>query len=241
MISKRFPLSEKIQLSSDLEISAELVLKIVGPLLTPERQKKIDQVVDGRTFSAMVIGEDIYDRGNISAVMRSMEAMGFGSMHLIETGEKFKAANRVTQGADKWVEVKKWKSTTECVKAAKENGYQVVVTSLEASRPIFEVDFTKPTALVLGNEKEGVSAEMLSLADERIIIPMQGFVQSFNISVAGALCMYHIYSERVRKFGRQGDLSDAEKNILKAHYYLRTQPSAEDVLKELFNRGQLLV
>lgn len=224
-------LDEKIRLNSDLQVDPRLVCEMIGPLLTAERRKKIDRVLLGRCQSVAVVLESIYDRGNISAVMRTAEAFGFINFHVIETQEKFKEANRVTQGADKWVEVQKWKNTKTCVESLKSKGFKICVTSLEASRPMSEVDWTQPTALVLGNEKEGVSQEMLALADERIIIPMTGFVQSFNISVAGALGLYHIFLERQKRNSKIGDLTESELEVLRAHYYLRTQDSARDILE----------
>ena len=226
-------------MTENLTVHYELILKHIGPLLTAERRQKIDRVVGGRNFESAVVLESIYDRGNISAVMRTAEGLGFANFHVIETHEKFKESQRVTQGADKWVEVKKWKSTGDCVKSLKDQGYRICVTTLEASKPLSEIDFSGKTALVLGNEKEGASAEMVAAADERIIIPMPGFVQSFNISVAGALCLYHIFRDRTERRGRNADLTQTEQEILKAVYYMRTQDSAVDFLKELFSRGSL--
>lgn len=228
-----FPLSANIPVRDNLQVHFKLVMDTIGPLLTADRLAKIDRVVAGRNFSNAVVLEGIYDRGNISAVMRTAEAFGFVNFHIIETQEKFKEAKRVTQGADKWTEVKKWKTTSECIKDLKKRGHKIVATSLEASKPIDEIDWTVPTALVLGNEKDGITKEMFELSDERVIIPMNGFVQSFNISVAGALSLYHIYLERLARFGKVADVTQEEKDILKAHYYIRTQDSSADILQRL--------
>lgn len=230
-----FPLSSDILVRDHLKVHHELVVKTIGPLLTIERLAKIDRVVAGRNFSNAIVLEGIYDRGNISAVMRTAEAFGFVNFHVIETQEKFKEANRVTQGADKWTEVQKWKTTGECIRELKKRGHKIVATSLKSSKPIDEIDWTVPTALVLGNEKDGISEEMFDLSDERVIIPMSGFVQSFNISVAGALCLYHTHLERIARFGKVADVTEEEKEILKAHYYLRTQDSGQDILHKLFS------
>lgn len=85
----------------------------------------------------------------------------------------------------------------------------------------------------------GASPEMIAAADERIIIPMNGFVQSFNISVAGALSLYHIYQQRQAAFGCHGDLTAEQREILKAYYYLRTQDSAIDVLQRVIEEKSL--
>ncbi len=234
-----FPFEDWLQIKN-AQISAENVVEKLLPLLTAERRQKIDQVLEGRTFNVSVVLENIYDRGNASAVMRSAEALGLTRVHLIESGEKFKESQRTTAGADKWIELKKYKSTPECLAQLKSEGVQIIVTHLDStSKPIGEIDFTQPSALVLGNEKDGVSPEMLAAATHRVILPMVGFVQSYNISVAGALSFYQIYADRMQRQGRHGDLSEKEKMILKAHYYLRTQPSAEDVLFEMVQRGQI--
>lgn len=225
-----FPLNNPIEFKPGQFKDKSEVLKTIWPLLTTERQSKIVSVTAKRCFSIPVVLEGIYDRGNISAVMRTAEGLGFTNFHIIETQEKFKNANRVTQGADKWVETRKWKNSKDAIKYFKENKIRLCVTSLESSKPLHEIDFTTPLALVLGNEKDGVSKEMLEAADERVIIPMPGFVQSFNISVAGALCLYHIYQDRLRKLGKNEDVSQEQIEILKAHYALRTLDSASDIL-----------
>lgn len=230
-----FPFHEEIPVRDNLRVHWKIILDTIGPLLTPDRQLKIEKVASARNFSNAVVLEGIYDRGNISAVMRTAEALGFVNFHVIETQEKFKEANRVTQGADKWTEVQKWKNTRDCIVDLKKRGHKIVATSLEASKPLAEIDWTVPTALVLGNEKDGISKEMFELSDERVIIPMAGFVQSFNISVAGAICLYHIYLKRMEKWNKASDVTEEQKQILKAHYCLRTQDSSADILQRLLS------
>ena len=235
-----FPFERSISVGKDFSVDVDDVLEHIGPQLTDERRKKIERVVGGRTYSAVLVLENIYDRGNASAVFRSTEAMGFGQVHMIELGEKFRESQRTTAGADKWLEIKKWKSTKECIDLLKAEGKQIVVTHLDSSSvPIGEVDFSKSSALVLGNEKDGVSPEMIEAADKRVILPMDGFVQSFNISVAGALSLWHIRQDRQSRLGRHGDLTEEQKKILTAIYCLRTQDSSEQTLRELFSRGKL--
>lgn len=226
-----FPFSSEVKLSPEFSVDYKKVHEKIGPLLTAERKQKIDRTVSQRDFDIAVVLENIYDRGNASAVMRTAEAMGYTNIHMVELGEKFKKANRVTQGADKWAEVTRWKSTKDCVLNLKKQGFKICVTHLEASRPIDEIDFSQPTAFVLGNEKDGISPEMVELSDERIIIPMQGFVQSFNISVAGAIGLYHIYQYR-KKHLKYPRLNEEEQKILQAHYYIRSLDSAVDILKQ---------
>lgn len=228
-----FPFSENIELGQREKAHYKKVLEHIYPLLTIDRRQKIERVVVGRNFRHAVVMENIYDRGNTSAVVRSAEAFGLANVHVIETFDKFKESQRTTAGADKWVELNKWKSTAEFVQAMKKQGKQIIVTHLDASsKPLDEIDFTQDSAIVLGNEKDGASAEMIAAADHRVIIPMAGFVQSFNISVAGALCFYQL-AQREKQLlkHRQSYLSETEIEILKAVYAVRTLDSATDILK----------
>ncbi|MEY4616410.1 MAG: hypothetical protein RJB66_1370 [Pseudomonadota bacterium] len=226
-----FPYETEIEIEKNLKVSYQDVLKHVWPLLTEERRSKISKVAAERNYNVSVVLENIYDRGNASAVMRSQEAFGFGCVEVIEGGERFKNANRVSSGAEKWLRTRKWSNTADCCRQLKEEGVQIVVTSLEASKPIDQVDWTRPSALVLGNEKEGVSEEILKMADERIIIPMVGFVQSLNISVAGAVSLYHISQAIKAKKGSVATVTEEQIEILKAHFALKTLDSAPQVLR----------
>lgn len=181
MKNKKFPCSERE------------IIKKLSPHVTPERWQKIQRVVEQRHPHANILLEDIYDRGNMSAVMRSAEAFGIYQMDIIQTQEAFKESKRVTQGAHKWLLTTKWKNTLECVSALKARDHKIYVTHLDhRATPLEQVDFSQPFTIAFGNEKHGASEELLSFADKTVFIPMQGFVQSFNISVAAALCFYHI-------------------------------------------------
>lgn len=216
---------ENIYFSSGKSISSAKALEILWPLLTEARRQRISSVVQSRIQNVAVILESLYDRGNISAVMRTAEALGIIEIHSIETQDKFKVANRVVQGADKWLEMFRWTSTLQCVSSLKKEGRSIYVTCLDPSAlPLKAIDFTKPCAVVMGNEKDGVSQQMLELADEKVFIPMKGFVQSFNISVAAALSLY----EATRGF-EGGDLSPHQQELLKVQYALRTLDSGRDI------------
>ncbi len=231
-----FPLSARMVLPTGLQVDGLEAAEFLQSQMTLERRKKIESVLQQRNFYHTMVLENIYDRGNSSAVMRSAEALGFGQIHLIETQEKFKAANRVTQGADKWLSVEKWKTTSEGVTELKRRGFQICVTTLEDATAIGDVDFNRPSALVLGNEHAGASAEMHALADVRVKIPMSGFVQSFNISVAGALCLYHLFQTCEKLPVETWQLSERQKDILRAHYYYRSVDAAAEKLGYHFKR-----
>ena len=229
MRDPRFPHTETLEVEGT-PVPASRIVEILAPLITDRRRELIDEVIARRTYSVVPVLDGIYDRGNISACMRSAEAMGFQAMHVIERYEGFKAANRVTQGADKWLDVTRWSEPSSCVADLRQKGYAIVATHLEASRPIAEIDFTTPTALVFGNERDGVCDEILEAADARVIIPMDGFSQSFNISVAAAISLYHVAHSRRQGLGHHGDLTGAQQAMLTASYYTRTVKHWERVV-----------
>ncbi|HMN68980.1 MAG TPA: RNA methyltransferase [Bdellovibrionales bacterium] len=215
----------------ELDIDAATIVSILKRHLTDERIARLESVVAHRTRHLMPVLENIYDRGNVSAVMRSSEAFGFIGMHLIDRPDaKFKAANRVSKGAEKWLDVRAFSSPADSVKELRAKGYQIWATDLDTRHEIGSIDFSKPTAIVLGNEKDGVSEEMKGLVDGRFRVPMLGFSQSFNISVAAALIFYHAHLE-INKLGEKAKLTEAERAQVLANYYLRCFDNPEALLR----------
>jgi tRNA (guanosine-2'-O-)-methyltransferase len=207
------------------------IIDILAPFLTPERKVKIAAVAAQRTMNAAVVCENVDDVGNVFAVMRTAENLGLQRVHMIG-GEKKKTHSRISQGCDKWLDVFRWSNAADCVEHLRGNGYKVVATSCEkGARPFTEIDFTVPVAMVFGNEKDGVSKEMLACADETCWIPTVGQSQSFNISVAAAIILHHVFMKRVEKNGRQGDLSDIEREFLMARFYMKSVKGAEGIIR----------
>ena len=113
-----------------------------------------------------------------------------------------------------------------------------MVTALrEDALPISEWDFSAPTALVVGNEHAGASEAMLDAADAAVLLPLDGFVQSYNVSVAAALALSHARADRLARTGRHADLGADAQRVLRAHYTARAVPLAEALLGEHERRG----
>lgn len=231
-MSSRAIHSEPFDIGGD-SYSASEIIEILAEYVSPERREKIRAVVANRTYSVVPVLEGLFDRGNVSAVIRSAEALGYQSVHIIETSEKFKKSVRVTQGAEKWLDLTVWENTTECLAHLRNCGYRLFAAHVEDAQPISEFSFAEPTALFFGNEREGLSAEVLGAVDARVKVPMTGFTQSFNISVAAALALYHIQRDRAERLGAHGDLNEDEQRCLTASYYLRSVDFAETLLKRL--------
>ncbi len=216
----------------DHKLAAADVETLLSPILTDERKDRIEHVLSNRTHNFVPVLEHIFDRGNVNAVMRSAEAFGFYNFHIIEKEQAtYKESNRITKGTHKWLDINVSSSTKETITHLKDRGYKVYCTDLESARPLDQIDFSQPTALVFGNERDGVSAEMKDLSDGNCILPMQGFAQSFNISVAAAICFYHVYQQRMSSLGQSGDLTKDEKIWLRANYYLKTFGDIEKLEK----------
>lgn len=214
------------------ELQPHDVIRALAPFVSDARRDRIESVLSGRTRTVTTVVEGIVNVGNVSAVMRTAEGLGFQDLHVVTGEARFKNSSRTSIGAEKWLDVYHWPSATDCALALKNEGYRILATHLdERSRPIEDFDFTMPTAIVLGNERDGVSAEMLDLADERCILPMTGFAQSYNISVAAAIALYHAFSDRVRRIGRHGDLPDEALLTLRAAYYRKSVRSADEILR----------
>lgn len=225
-----------LDLSEDLVISADEIVDLVAPQLTDHRKKRIDEVVNHRTFTVVTVLDGIYDLGNAAAVLRSAEGLGYQVAHVVDTQPNHKTSSRITQGADKWMDVHRWEDPAQCVRHVQNQGYRVVATDLEADCPLEEIDFTEPTALVFGNEKDGISDQVRRMADRRCIIPVRGFVQSFNISVAAAMSLYAAMRQRIEALGHHGDLSEPQRRILKAHFYIRATRDAKRLVPSLWRR-----
>ena len=207
------------------------VVSTLSPHLSQDRLARIKEVVSRRTRSLAVVVEGIVNAGNVSAVMRSAEAMGLLSFHVILGDVRYKTSKRTTQGAEKWLDVYRWESPDACADHLQRHGYRLIATHLDAASPITSFDFARGrTAIVFGNEREGLSEAMLRRCDARMVIPIAGFAQSFNISVAAAIGLYHAQLVRSATAGGFGDLTEEERAVLTADYVIRSVGAAEAIL-----------
>jgi tRNA (guanosine-2'-O-)-methyltransferase len=190
--------------------------------LAPERKARIDEVVANRTRTLTVAMEAFCDPQNVNAVLRTCEAFGIQELHAIEGPMKpWDRNKKISQNADKWLDVRRWRSTADCLAHLRAEGFAIYVTHLgPGSRPLPELSFAGKVALVFGNESRGVSDEALGLADATYAIPMRGFVQSLNVSVAAAISISQAVERRVAERGRHGDLGDAEAAALRERFYV---------------------
>ncbi|XP_002983757.2 uncharacterized protein LOC9643997 [Selaginella moellendorffii] len=238
-----FPYKDEFNLDEQTRISSEMVIGTLDPMFAADRKQKFDQIIANRTFSICPVVEGLFDIGNICAVFRTAEAFGLQSVHVIANSDqkRYKEARNISMGAEKWLDVEVWENTNECVQVLRSRGYRIAVTDMGADTvPIHELDWTIPTAVIFGNEHNGTSEEALALADVKCHIPMVGMVESFNVSVAAGILMYHIVGDRLERTGIHGDLSSEEQQILRAEFYLRNKRNVKDVVNHLLKKELVL-
>lgn len=193
-------------------------------LLLPQRLERIEQVLAHRTRTVTVVLDRLEDTFNMAAVLRTCEAMGLQDVHVIRNPDQaFKPNGTVTQGCDKWLDLHVYKDFATCAAALHARGYRVLASAIQpGAQSLFELRFDQKVALVFGNERFGVSDEVLKHADGTFWIPMRGFVQSMNISAAASACITRAVAWRVEHLGQSGDLGPDETLALREQFQMRS-------------------
>ncbi len=166
---------------------------------TPERLARVSRVLGYRQPDLRVVLEEIANTHNANAALRTCDAAGILHVHVIQSGpEPLPINGAVTTRADKWLEIHHHQTAPECFSELKTAGFQIAVTDLGVGAiPYTSLDYTRPTAVVFGNEREGVSPAVREAADVRIKIPMFGMVQSLNLSVSVGIILYEAIRRRM--------------------------------------------
>ena len=168
---------------------------------TERPQARIRSVLTRRQPDLTIVCENIHDPHNVSAILRSCDAVGVLRAHAVYTIEELPAgafARETSAGTAKWVEVDRHDSIATCYERLREQGFTILATAIAPrARQLYEWDLTRPVAIVLGNEMRGASDEAVALADGTIEIPMVGMAQSLNVSVAAAVCLYEAFRQRL--------------------------------------------
>ena len=162
-----------------------------------QRRQTVDSVLANRQPDLTVLAEQLQKPRNFSAIVRSCDAVGINEMHAVPGDEGLAVHWKTSQGAEKWMKVRPHKDVPSACGYLKDQGFQLVAAHLsDEALDYREVDYTVPTALVVGTELFGVSEESLSLADSQVMIPMMGMTQSLNVSVACSIVLYEALRQR---------------------------------------------
>lgn len=160
-------------------------------LITSERHQRLQQAAAQRTRFHIFVLEEVHKGHNVSAILRSLDGFGFQDVYVINGRTALVHKPEVAKGAHKWIDIHRFDDWQSCIREVKQRGYRVAVTG-GAGRSITEVDWTIPTAIVMGAELDGIDPQLQQAADLHITIPMVGLTQSFNVSVAAACIAFHI-------------------------------------------------
>ncbi len=165
--------------------------------MTPKRRDRIIQALSSRQTDLTVITDSVVKERNLAAIIRTCDAVGIPDLHCVQQREGYRTYAGVSASAQKYVSTYHYDSIESPISKLKASGYQIVAAHFSGAAIDYrEVDYTKPTALVMGTELTGVSNEGIALADTSIIIPMMGMVESFNVSVACAIILSHAQGQR---------------------------------------------
>ena len=167
--------------------------------MTNERRQKIESVLSKRQNDLTVVLENVFDPHNISAVMRSCDAVGIQEIYVLNTkiARHKKWGARSSSSAAKWLTVHQFETADECFGALRKKYSVILTTHLSTDAvSLYKLDLTQPVALVFGNEHSGVSEEIIKMADGNFIIPQVGMIRSLNISVACAVSLYEAFRQK---------------------------------------------
>ncbi|ENR6208577.1 tRNA (guanosine(18)-2'-O)-methyltransferase TrmH [Serratia sp. TSA_130.2] len=182
--------------------------------MSPERYARICEMLATRQPDLTVCLEQVHKPHNVSAIIRTADAVGVHQVHAVWPTTRMRTLVSSAAGSNSWVSVKTHRTIGDAVGHLKAQGMQILATNLSARAVDFrEVDYTRPTCVLLGQEKTGITKEALALADQDIVIPMIGMVQSLNVSVASALILYEAQRQRQNAglYRRDNSMLDEEE------------------------------
>jgi tRNA (guanosine-2'-O-)-methyltransferase len=212
--------------ATPLPFDAATIVGALAPLVTDARRARMESVIARRTRSLIPVLEDLADPHNGAAVLRSADAFGCHEVHVIEGARKFAISHRVSRGAHRWLELVHHASTEACLEALASRGYAVYVAAMDGTIGPEEIAAIPRAAIVFGNEHRGVSQRVRDAAAGTYTIPMVGFVESLNVSVASAITLY------VASRGRHGDLDDPARTEILARYLWASVRDADQIVRE---------
>ncbi len=206
------------------EHDPERVIRLLEPLVLERRREKLQSVYAKRLSSVQVLFDSPHDPHNGAAVVRSCEAFGVQFVNVVERLESFLLALSVSRGSEKWVDIRRFKVAEDAVRALERDGYELVGAHPEGELAPEDLAKIPRLAIVLGNERDGISDEMMAACKRRVRVPMRGFVESLNVSVTAAILLSSATG------AREGDLSVADQRRLYARGLYFSVEHADEVL-----------
>mgnify|MGYP000672136139 FL=1 len=219
------------------QLNTNLITYLEG-FVTEKRKNTFKNILLNRTRHFTVVLEDIFQQHNSSAVIRSCDVFGIQDIHIIENKYHSKVSRHVAKGSQKWLNLNNYKedknNTKDCLTRLKNEGYQIIATSPHNNTcTLHDLDISKKSAFIFGVEKSGVSEEVLINSDEIITIPMVGFTESLNISVAAAIILENL-TNKLRNSNYQWRLSEKEQEIIYANWLEKSIKNVDEIKNRFF-------
>jgi len=208
------------------------VIAALDPFLSDARKARIEDVLAQRLAGLTVVLQNLHDPHNGAAALRSVEGFGLTALHVVEETEPFKFSSKVSQGCEKWVDIRRHADFAACARSLHDEGFTLLAALPPGGSavPVDELDLGHRTALVFGNEHAGLTPAAIAACDGAFTVPMQGFTASFNLSVSVALATFACSHRRRGRLGGRGDLEEAEIVRLRARWYTISVDAAELIL-----------
>lgn len=208
-----------------------LLLEYLEGFITEKRKNRFIEILEERTNFLTVAIEDVYQLHNTSAVIRSCDVFGIQEVHVIENRFGKRLDKNIAMGAQQWVDVHRYNTTTHCIDNLKANGYKVMATSPHNESCLLnDFEIKGKTAFLFGTEREGLSEEALVQCDGSLKIPMLGFTESLNISVSAAILLQHFANE-LRKTDFKWQLTESEKLGKRLDWTKKSIKSIDEILQ----------
>ncbi|WBU89552.1 TrmH family RNA methyltransferase [Cellulophaga omnivescoria] len=213
------------------------LLTYLENIISEERKARFLDILKERTNYITVAIEDVFQMHNTSAVIRSCDAFGVQTAHLIESKYSERLDKNIAMGAQQWVSTPRYNTTAECINTLRKNGYKIIATSPHTDSYLlddFKID--DKIALFFGTEKSGLSKEVLDKADGYVKIPMVGFSESLNISVSAAIILQHLTTE-LKKTTKNWQLTAEEKVAIRLDWTKKSIKSIDDILERYYKEN----
>lgn len=207
----------------------ETLFEYLQTYLTERRKQLIWEISAMRTRHFTVVTEDVYQMHNTSAVMRTCDVFGIQDLHVIDEAIGKRIDKEIAMGAQKWVDVFRYRSTDDCIKKLKKSGYKIVATTPhEKSHTLDTFDIGQKSAFFFGKESEGLSDKVLEQADTSVYIPMYGFTESLNVSVSVAIILQFVVS-KMKKNDISWQFSEEELEQLRFQWTKKCIKNADEI------------
>ncbi len=204
--------------------------------VTESRTQIFKMVLAQRTKHFTLVLEDLYQMHNLSAVIRSADIFGWQDVHIIQQKYDPKLSHAIARGAEKWLDIHRYSNTKTAIDTLRKKGYKIVATTPHTDDILLhEFNINEKSAFFFGVEKDGISDLVMNEADVHLKIPMYGFTESFNISVAAALIMHHV-TEKLRTTDMKWQLAGKEKELIYRRWLEKSIKSIELIKKNFIKK-----